>query len=592
MDSIYSKLKRKDAATYEFVKKCLEFPFESEEEAKKYLSEYMDTEDVVFKIKEGRIPLDTPFTMRGTVEKNINIEKRIEDAANDAESSDSSSSLSYIENIDNRNDIKLHNIDLAIKGKKILENADLTIIRNRIYGLVGRNGIGKSTFLNALRKRKFGISRGISIYFVRQETHVKDISVLDFVCEKLDDDADITNAKKMLESVGFGELTSKTKLSYNKLIKELSGGWAVRASLAKAIVSAPDLLLLDEPTNMLDIPTIAWLEKHIVQLKTTVIIVSHDREFLNNITTDILHLDDLRLQHYSGNYDSFVVLKQNYNQNQQKLYEKQKADREHLQKFVDKFRYNAKRATLAQSKIKILENMEIIKAPKPDPIIKFTFDCTDVSGTLLDLKNVNFSYGMPDKTGEMILQNVSLKINDKTRIVVVGPNGAGKSTLLKLLSNKMDPSSGTLIVNPKVKAGYFAQHHVDHLSLESSPLQCFSKNNIKEEDARKAMSKFGLLADHQKIKVLSGGQKCRLAFSMISIQKPNILILDEPTNHLDMESIDGLAKALQTFKGAVICVSHDLKFVEQVFDEVWVCKDKNLTLYKGTVRDYKESLTK
>jgi len=246
---------------------------------------------------------------------------------------------------------------------------------------------------------------------------------------------------------------------------------------------------------------------------------------------------------------------------------------------------------LAQSKIKILENMEIVKAPKPDLIIKFTFECTDVAGTLLDLKGVNFAYGTDlNNKNALILENVLLKITDKTRIVVVGPNGAGKSTLLKLLSNKMEPTSGTLITNPKLKIGYFAQHHVDHLDLNASPLEYFAKYNIKEEEARKAMARFGLLADHQKIKVLSGGQKCRLAFAMISISKPNILLMDEPTNHLDMESIDGLAKALQEFKGAVICVSHDLKFVEQVFDEVWICKDQRMTYSKGSVRDYKESL--
>lgn len=524
-------------------------------------------------------PLETPFTMRAaTASTFLKKLEADEDIPEFDEVSESSDSVEYDPKKKTKNDIQFNNIDLAIKGKKILENVTFTIVRNRIYGLIGRNGIGKSTLLNAIKKRKFNVSSGITIHLVKQENIIEDIPVIKYV------NGDDINARRMLMDIGFDK---KGNPPIDANMRDLSGGWVVRASLVKAFFEEPDLLLLDEPTNMLDIPAIVWLEKMVVALKTTVVVISHDREFLDTVCTNILHMNDLNVVSYSGNYSGFVELRSVEVMNHKKHYEKQKADREHLQKFIDKFRYNAKRASLAQSKIKILENMEVLKPVKEDPIIRFVFGCSDVRGTLIELQDVSFGY----KSNE-ILNKVNIKITNETRIVIVGPNGAGKSTLLKLLAGINEPSKGNAITNPNINQGYFAQHHIDHLNPEIPVLQFIFDIFKNQEECRKAMAGFGLHADRQKIKSLSGGQKSRLAFSIISMKNPNILLLDEPTNHMDMESIDGLARALNDYKGAVICVSHDLRFVENVFNEVWVCKNNEVRWFNGTIRDYKNTLLK
>lgn len=522
-------------------------------------------------------PLETPFTMRASSTKTFfkNIEKN-EDIPDIDHTSTSSSSLEYEPLKSTKADILFQQIDLSIKGKIILENVSFTIVRNKIYGLVGRNGIGKSTLLNSLKKRKFGIPTGISIYQVKQENIIEDVSVLQYV------NSEDVDTLRMLANIGFDK---KGNPSVKSSMRDLSGGWVVRASLVKAFILEPDFILLDEPTNMLDIPAIVWLERMVVNLKTTVIVVSHDREFLDSVCTNILHMNELNIVGYTGNYSAFVELRKVEIENYKKHYEKQRLDREHLQKFIDKFRANAKRASLAQSKIKILENMEVLKPIKEDPIIKFIFGCSNVKGTLIELKNVAFKYKEIE-----ILNNINMKITNETRIVIVGPNGAGKSTLLKLLSGLIEPSSGVFIANPNVNQGYFAQHHIEHLDPEMSSLQFIFNIYKDQEECRKAMSNFGLHVDRQKIKTLSGGQKSRLAFATISMKNPNILLFDEPTNHLDMESIDGLARALVDYKGAVICVSHDLRFVENVFNEVWICKENEVKFFNGTIRDYKKTL--
>lgn len=687
-----TEMKKTGIATTKYLEKIKNYKFSSRKQADDYFKQFTDEKIEDIQIEDDiRVPLETPFTMRATEIKRkeiLNIDQEINDKIVDESSS---SSISYDKEKYQKNDILLQNIDLYIKGKKILENSSFTIVRNRIYGLVGRNGIGKSTLLKAMKKRKFNKSRGISIHLVKQENFISAQTVIEYLIDgKEIDDDERRRAILILKDIGFGsDMNQKATINIETKISDLSGGWVVRASLAKAIFSSPDLLLLDEPTNMLDIPTILWLENNIKKLKTTTIIVSHDREFLNNVCTDILHLDNLEIKAYSGTYDMFKEQRKIDMNNQEKLYNKQKADREHLQKFVDKFRSNDKRASLAQSKIKILDNMVLIKQVKQDPIVRFVFKCSEVKGVLIELLNVTFSYNnqnnmqsnqkheslrgelgkkcINDRKNEYcaqteveqkfdiekklckfsqekqvkitnpiipgeekiktdtnlnydaaekksdpkcavdieekfikmnlntflpILKNVTLKITDQSRIVIVGPNGAGKSTLLKILASKLTPSEGSILTNPKTNIGYFAQQHIDHLKLEQSVLGYIQKINPDEEECRSAMAGFGLLADKQKIKTLSVGQKSRLAFSIISLKKPNILLLDEPTNHLDIESIDGLIKALNDYKGAVICVSHDLTFVEQVFEEVWLCKENTLDLFRGTIRDYKNSLIK
>ncbi|KAM0688719.1 ATP-binding cassette [Conglomerata obtusa] len=751
-----------DTATKEFLSALKSYPFPSENALKAYIHPYKPNtklqntnnstnQHITYTIAQPRIPLDSPFTMRSTTTRkcqlDIQTQQEVETTYEQSSSYDSDHTKAPC------TDLHYNNIDLAIAGKKILENCTFRVVQRRIYGLVGRNGIGKSTMLKAMRKRRFDTGAGMSMYLSRQESRVEDCTVYEYVTRGCEND-DERDALMMLQEIGFSTLRN-TKISKdegnitnnapkdstakeinkdndrdsdrdnnkinikdnnkdinkdnkkggNKLfsvdtmLQDLSGGWLVRANLARALFTNPDVLLLDEPTNMLDIPTIVWLEQKLKNLCPTAVIVSHDREFLNNVCTDILFLDDLHVKSFTGNYDSFLIQREIQKNNQQKAYEKQKIDREHLQAFIDKFRYNAKRASLAQSKIKILENMKIIKAVREDPLVKFRFNSTDVKGTLIELKGVSFSYNTniiesiissndtinkvsnntdnntdsntsfndtsnnsvsntvynntnkntdiintnsnnvsnnadnttnynvsnntninnesndnakisnantiiinnsfidntknnsPINNFTYILEDVSIKITHKSRIVIVGPNGAGKSTLLKLLSTKIFPQKGSVISNPKLKPGYFTQHHIDQLNLNEPVLSHIMKHGT-EEKCRSVMAGFGLIADRQKINTLSGGQKSRLAFSKISLQSPNILLLDEPTNHLDIESIDGLSKCLKEYSGAVICVSHDLKFVEEVFEEVWICKDKKLTYFKGTIRDYRNSLIK
>lgn len=554
-----------------YLEKLEDFPFESEEEAMKVgVAKYKVEYDT------GILALETPFSMRST-------EPRADDKAQEETSSDelclsssSSGESSDSEGFDG--DLRL-DLSLSIKGKEIIRESEVTIVRGKKYGLVGRNGIGKTTLLNAIHKRKFGIPKGLKIHMIKQDS-VPDATVEEFVG---------ADAGRILSGLGF------TKDMLSKRIQDLSGGWRMRAQLAKAISINPDLLLLDEPTNYLDIRALSWLERHIRELRT-VIIVSHDRNFLNNTVEMIMHLNDLRIDMYKGNYEDFLKQRKDRMLMAKKEYENQLATREHLQSFIDRFRYNAKRASLAQSKIKMLAKMPVLVPPKHDPIVKFEFSSTPAHGVLIEFIDVSFSYCVAAKSSEepvesprKVFEGLNMKINSDSRIVVVGANGQGKSTLLKLLTGKLEASGGHVLRNPGLRVGYFAQHHVDHLKMNENTLSFMMKSHTQEE-SRRALASFGLSAESQRIGTLSGGQKSRLSFAIINALKPNLLILDEPTNHLDMESIDALADSLRRFDGAVVCVSHDLNFINSVFEDVYVCEGGGIEHFNGDVNEYKKTL--
>jgi len=539
-------------------KRLRDFPFESPEEA---LALGM-TEYVLAEPNEYRA-LDSPYIMKAEkVHKISTADSKAEYVEEESSDSVSSGGDPFY------GDIYLDNIDLFVAGRQILDGASVVIQRNRKYGLIGRNGIGKTTLLKAISKRKFGISRGLKIHKIKQD-YVSDEKVIDFVGP----DAGI-----VLSGLGF------SKEMQQKTLRELSGGWRMRAQIAKAVHLDPDLLLLDEPTNFLDVKAIGYLEAKIKSLKT-VIIVSHDRNFLNNTTEMIWHMSEMKIDTYRGNYASFCKQRADELVTQTREYDKQLADRQHLQDFIDRFRYNAKRASLVQSKLKILDNMPVLLPPKIDPSIKFSFDCTKAQGMLLELSGVSFGYGE-----KSIFREISLSIDINSRFVIVGRNGQGKSTLLKLLSGRLAPTGGRVESNPLLRPGYFAQHHVDHLDHNEHTLSLLMKRG-REEESRKALARFGLSTGNQKIGTLSGGQKSRLAFSLLNLESPNLLLLDEPTNHLDIETIEALADALREYKGAVVCVSHDVAFIEKVFNKIFICEEGVIGEFRGTLEEYKQSVS-
>lgn len=540
------------------------YPFDNKEEAME-----MGIENFVLAERDEFTALESPFTFRSYgVKTQLQTQSQgvfTEDESSEGESTDDNCFY---------DDIRM-DMDLFINGRQIVDGCAVTLTRNGKYGLVGRNGIGKTTLLKAIRKRKFGISKSLKIHMIRQD-YVSSERVIDFVGAE---------SGRVLQSLGF------CKDQLNQALKDLSGGWRMRAQLAKAIFANPDLLLLDEPTNFLDLKAIAWLEGQIKDMKT-VIIVSHDRNFLNNTVDHILHLNDMRVDIYRGNYAAFKEQRDNAVTKQIREYENQKAEREHIQSFIDRFRYNKKASSQAQSRIKLLKKMEVLAMPRVDPVMRFRFKCEVLKGTLVEIEHSSFSYRANDSAVEKrIFDDLSLRICDRDRIVIVGENGHGKSTLLKLLTMTLRTDDGKVDAHPGLRIGYFAQHHVDHLDHNQHALSLLMRAH-DEEQSRSALSSFGLNINNQKIGTLSGGQKSRLAFAMMSLQRPNLLILDEPTNHLDMETIDALADALSSFEGAVVCVSHDLAFIEKVFDDVYVCENQRLERFKGTATEYKESLKK
>jgi ATP-binding cassette subfamily F protein 3 len=360
-------------------------------------------------------------------------------------------------------------------------------------------------------------------------------------------------AGALLAGLGFAEEDQ------HKATRQFSGGWRMRLALARALFVKPDLLMLDEPSNMLDLNAIAWLEDYLQSWPGTILVVSHDRAFLDAVATDIVHQHSSRLDYYKGNFTNFYATKTERALAQRKEYEAQLAYRQHLQAYIDRWRYNANRAPQAQSRIKILEKLPELEPPEQeDQAEKFKFpDPEKISPPILQLDEASFGY-TPDK---LILKDVNVDVGLDSRMAIIGPNGAGKSTLIKLLTGVIQPTKGTATINPRVRVAYFTQHHVDQLDLTMTSVQYLQKMHPGKTDQeyRSHLGQFGItgLTGLQRIGTLSGGQKSRVAFAVLSLQRPHILLLDEPTNHLDAEGLDGLAIAVKSFAGGVLVISHD-----------------------------------
>ncbi|KAI0477635.1 P-loop containing nucleoside triphosphate hydrolase protein [Xylariaceae sp. FL0804] len=541
-------------------------------------------------------------------------------------------------------DIKLENADISIGGTRILTDTDFTLAYGHRYGLVGHNGVGKSTLLRALSRRELPIPTHISILHVEQEITGDDTSALQAVLDadvwrkvllkeqteistrlgeiesqrssmadtsadaaKLDKDREALDQKlgdiqaKLAEMesdkaesraasilAGLGFSTERQQFA----TKTFSGGWRMRLALARALFCEPDLLLLDEPSNMLDVPSITFLSNYLQGYPSTVLVVSHDRAFLNEVATDIIHQHSERLDYYRGaNFDSFYATREERKKVAKKEYENNVAQRAHLQAFIDKFRYNAGKAAEAQSRIKKLERMPILEPPEAEYSVKFRFpEVEKLSPPIVQMSGVSFGYSADN----ILLRNIDLDVQLDSRIGIVGPNGAGKTTILKLLIGKLSATRGLISQHSRLRIGFFAQHHVDALDLNASAVTFMARNypGRSDEEYRRQLGSFGITGTTglQRMELLSGGQKSRVAFACLALTQPHVLVLDEPSNHLDIEAMDALAEALRAFDGGVLMVSHDVTMLQTVCSSLWVCENGTVWKFPGDVQAYKKRI--
>lgn len=488
--------------------------------------------------------------------------------------------------------------------RELFSEVSLFVARTDRYGLVGPNGAGKSTLFNLIlgeEQPDEGIiewERGADFGYLPQESApVGDETVLAIATsgKKLvpenDDDYDIDwtlepRAKKILAGLGFREE------DHDKPAKSFSGGWVMRAHLARLLVSEPALLLLDEPTNHLDLEALLWFQDYLTRYPGGLLIISHDREFLNTLCNGILELKSGTLNKYTGNYDDYLAEKDARKEQQAALYKNQQREIAHLQKFVDRFGAKASMATRAKSKEKQIERLKEVAVEEPWEDLKkinFRFPQPPRSGLkVITLKNVQQAYG-----DHVVYRDLNFEAERGQRIVLVGPNGAGKSTLLKILAGVIPIQGGTRELGSNVVPGYFAQNRGDNLNPELSVLENVmelrtAENQLTEQQARAVLGGFLFRKDDvfKPVDVLSGGEKSRLALARLLINPPNLLLMDEPTTHLDIPSIDALVNALKSYEGTLLFISHDVYFIRQLALNVLHVHSGRLTPYAGNYDYY------
>lgn len=514
--------------------------------------------------------------------------------------------------------IDINNITVRIGSKVLLEQASAHIADGWKVGLVGHNGCGKSTLFKVLLgelETELGevyFPFGCRVATVAQELNETDMPILDFVLAR---DKERTRLLQKLETATeeeLGEIHEQLKIigassaegraaailnglgfandDLHRPIKEFSGGWRMRLALAAALFQPSDILLLDEPTNHLDLEASIWLENHLRRYKGTLLLISHDRYILNDLCNYIIHFENLRLNTYSGNYDTFQKTRALQREVQAKQIAKQEIQRKHLQSFVDRFRYKATKAKQAQSRLKMLEKMDVLAPLSSEYSSSFDFpEPVELAPPLISLDDVSVGY-----EDNVVLKKLSFRIVDNDRIALLGANGNGKSTLAKLLSGRLNPMCGTISRSKKLEVGYFAQHQSEELPLDMTACEYMSTlmPGALEPQVRAHLARFGLNQEKSitQIAKLSGGEKARLLFAAMTRNAPALLILDEPTNHLDIEGRDALVEALNAYKGSVILITHDLHLIELIADDLWLVKNHTCKPYNGDLNDYRQSL--
>ncbi|MCP5325467.1 MAG: ATP-binding cassette domain-containing protein [Oceanospirillaceae bacterium] len=514
--------------------------------------------------------------------------------------------------------IRLQQISLQRGTKALLNNADLTIHDSHKLAIVGANGAGKSSLFKLLLGElhqdlgELYIPVNWRIAHMAQEVKGSEQSALDYVLDGHKVYRDISNAiikaeqehqdtelarlhgefelirgyqvspmaAQMLAGLGF------LQSDLQRPVADFSGGWRMRLNLARALIMPSDLLLLDEPTNHLDLDASLWLENWLQQYAGTLLLISHDRDFIDEVTNGIVHVHDLQLTYYSGNYAAFENRRAERLAQQQSMYEQQQAQIAHLESFINRFKAKASKAKQAQSRVKALARMEVIAQAHVDSPFHFTFpNPNKQSDPLVSLNKAGIGYGQP----LLSLEKLALRPGD--RIGLLGPNGAGKSTLIKTLVGDLPLLSGQRSTGEYLGVGYFAQHQLDAIDTSVSPMDQLQRMNpdADEQSIRNFLGGFGFHGDQttEKCDSFSGGELARLALARVAWLRPNLLVLDEPTNHLDLEMRHALTMALQDYEGAIVVVSHDRHLLSNTVDGFWLVADGAVREFEGDLDDYK-----
>ena len=518
--------------------------------------------------------------------------------------------------------LTINDLSLRIAGRLLLDHATLVLPAGTKAGLVGRNGAGKTTLFRAITGEMASETGSISypkntrIGQVAQEAPGTDEALIEIVlaadveraallkeAETATDAGRIAEIQTRLTDIDAhsAEARAATILSglgfdheaQKRPAKSFSGGWRMRVALAAVLFAEPDLLLLDEPTNYLDLEGTLWLENYLSRYPHTVLLISHDRDLLNNAVNSIVHFDQKKLTFWRGGYDQFERQRAEKMEILEKSRVKQDAQRKHMEDFVARFRAKATKARQAQSRLKALEKMKPVEVMIDDTVAPFRFPepVKQVASPIVAMEGIAVGY----KPGQPILSRLNLRIDNDDRIALLGANGNGKSTFAKLLGGRLPPERGTLTVAPGLKVSMFAQHQLDDLRPEESAYEHVRRMmpDAPEAKVRARTAQMGLVTEKMNTpaKDLSGGEKARLLMGLSAFEGPNLFILDEPTNHLDIDSREALVRALNDFPGAVILISHDRHLLEATVDRLWLVKDGHVAPYDGDLDDYRQLIT-